>query len=96
MTNRYNQEEYLIKNGERFTILKKRKDGPKQIEELCKLEDLEFGRKIAREVAAFAPQNKKSCEIYYLQIFRNYLKLSLSGIDRICYDHFTYSIEGNL
>jgi len=51
---------------------------------------------ITEKDAAFAPQNKEPCEIYYLQIFRNYLKLSLSGIDRICYDHFTYSIEGNL
>jgi hypothetical protein len=51
---------------------------------------------IEEKDAAFAPQNKKSCEIYYLQIFRNYFKCSLSGAERICYDHVTYSIEGNL
>ncbi len=33
---------------------------------------------------------------YYLKIFHNYSKLSLSGIDRICYDQVTYSIEGNI
>ncbi len=52
--------------------------------------------KIEEEDADFAPQNKKSCEIYYLQIFRNYFKCSLSGVERICYDQITYSIEGNL
>ena len=53
-------------------------------------------RPLIKKDAAFAPQNKESCEIYYLQIFRNYFKCSLSGAERICYDHVTYSIEGNI